>query len=113
MLEVCPRIRWMRDPTRGGLASALNELAAASDVGVVLDETAMPLRDAVSLIRGKKAGDALNRQSPVVVPHPSRSPLRRALRGEEESNAWSRSVAGLDALDFAGLLGGFGGHADS
>ena len=37
----------MRDPTRGGLSSALNELAAASNVGVVLDEAAVPLRPEV------------------------------------------------------------------
>jgi hydrogenase expression/formation protein HypE len=47
MLEACPRIRCMRDPTRGGLSSALNELAAASRVGVELDETAIPLRPEV------------------------------------------------------------------
>jgi len=46
-LEACPTIRCMRDPTRGGLASALTELAEASDVGVVLDEAALPLRPAV------------------------------------------------------------------
>jgi len=34
----------MRDPTRGGLSSALNELAEASNVGVVLNEEAIPLR---------------------------------------------------------------------
>jgi hydrogenase expression/formation protein HypE len=34
----------MRDPTRGGLASALNELAAASRVGVKLAEPALPVR---------------------------------------------------------------------
>jgi hydrogenase expression/formation protein HypE len=34
----------MRDPTRGGLSSALNELAAASGVGVALNEAAIPLR---------------------------------------------------------------------
>ena len=44
MLAVCPTIRCMRDPTRGGLASALNELAAASKVGVKLTEAAIPLR---------------------------------------------------------------------
>jgi hydrogenase expression/formation protein HypE len=44
MLEACPTIRCMRDPTRGGLSSALNELAAASRVGVELHETALPLR---------------------------------------------------------------------
>ena len=37
----------MRDPTRGGLSSALNELAAASRVGVKLDEAAIPLRPEV------------------------------------------------------------------
>jgi hydrogenase expression/formation protein HypE len=34
----------MRDPTRGGLSSALNELATASGVGVRLDDAAIPLR---------------------------------------------------------------------
>jgi hydrogenase expression/formation protein HypE len=47
MLEVAPSIRCMRDPTRGGLSSALNELAVASRVGVELDESAIPLRPAV------------------------------------------------------------------
>jgi hydrogenase expression/formation protein HypE len=44
MLEACPAIRCMRDPTRGGLASALNELAASSNVGVRLTEAAVPVR---------------------------------------------------------------------
>jgi hydrogenase expression/formation protein HypE len=43
MLASCPSIRCMRDPTRGGLASTLNELAAASCVGVKLDEAAIPI----------------------------------------------------------------------
>jgi hydrogenase expression/formation protein HypE len=47
MLEACPTIRCMRDPTRGGLSSALNELAAASGVGVELREAAIPLRPEV------------------------------------------------------------------
>jgi hydrogenase expression/formation protein HypE len=34
----------MRDPTRGGLASTLNEIAQASNVGVVIDETRLPVR---------------------------------------------------------------------
>ena len=44
MLEACPSIRCMRDPTRGGVSSALNELATASKVGVELNEAALPLR---------------------------------------------------------------------
>jgi hydrogenase expression/formation protein HypE len=47
ILQACPRTRCMRDPTRGGLSSALNELAAASRVGVELDEAAIPLRPEV------------------------------------------------------------------
>ncbi len=37
----------MKDPTRGGLASALHELAQKSGVGIVLDERAVPATDAV------------------------------------------------------------------
>src|SRR5437588_770216 len=47
VLAACPRTRCMRDPTRGGLSSALNELAAASRAGVALDEAAIPLRPEV------------------------------------------------------------------
>jgi hydrogenase expression/formation protein HypE len=47
LLSAAPGVRCMRDPTRGGLASALNELAIASRVGVDLAETAIPLRPAV------------------------------------------------------------------
>jgi hydrogenase expression/formation protein HypE len=47
MLEACPTIRWMRDPTRGGVSSALNEMAAASRVGVRLEEGRVPVRDEV------------------------------------------------------------------
>ena len=41
-------LRWMRDPTRGGLATALNELAEASGLAVVLAESALPVRPAVN-----------------------------------------------------------------
>lgn len=42
-----PGLRWMRDPTRGGVATALNELARDAKVAVVLDEEAIPVRPAV------------------------------------------------------------------
>jgi hydrogenase expression/formation protein HypE len=41
-------VRALRDPTRGGAASALNEIAAASRVGVALEEPAVPVPDAVA-----------------------------------------------------------------
>jgi hydrogenase expression/formation protein HypE len=47
MVAAEPAVRVLRDPTRGGLASTLNEIAAASRVGMVLDETALPIPGAV------------------------------------------------------------------
>ncbi len=41
-------VRVLRDPTRGGVASALNELAQASAVGVEIDEPALPVPGAVA-----------------------------------------------------------------
>jgi hydrogenase expression/formation protein HypE len=48
MLQTGTGIRCMRDPTRGGLSSALNEIAAQSHVGIELDERAIPLREEVA-----------------------------------------------------------------
>ena len=41
-------IRVMRDPTRGGLASALNELAEKSDIGFVINENKIPINPSVA-----------------------------------------------------------------
>ena len=46
-LQAAPGIRWMRDPTRGGVATSLNELARDSRLGIVLSEDAIPIRDEV------------------------------------------------------------------
>jgi hydrogenase expression/formation protein HypE len=43
ILGVEPDVHVLRDPTRGGLSSALNEIAAASRIGMVLDEPAIPI----------------------------------------------------------------------
>ncbi|MBU3937566.1 MAG: hydrogenase expression/formation protein HypE, partial [Proteobacteria bacterium] len=40
-------IHAMRDPTRGGLATTLNEFATSSRVGIVLEEGAVPVRPEV------------------------------------------------------------------
>ena len=47
MLEVTHSIRCLRDPTRGGLSSTLNEFAAQSRVGIVVEESAIPIREEV------------------------------------------------------------------
>lgn len=42
-----PGIRWMRDPTRGGVATSLNELARDCRLGINLLEESVPMRDEV------------------------------------------------------------------
>jgi hydrogenase expression/formation protein HypE len=42
-----PGIRWMRDPTRGGVATALNELARDCGLGIHIVEESIPVRDTV------------------------------------------------------------------
>jgi hydrogenase expression/formation protein HypE len=48
LLELGDALRFMRDPTRGGLASALNEVADAAQLAIALDEAALPVRPAVA-----------------------------------------------------------------
>lgn len=47
MLEDCADIHCMRDATRGGVATVLNEFAEASQCCIRIDETALPIRDEV------------------------------------------------------------------
>jgi hydrogenase expression/formation protein HypE len=48
MLAVAPDLHVLRDPTRGGLAAALNEIARAASVGVLLQERAVPVPSEVA-----------------------------------------------------------------
>jgi hydrogenase expression/formation protein HypE len=47
MMAASSRIHVLRDPTRGGLATTLNEIAKQSDVGIVLDEETIRIKPAV------------------------------------------------------------------
>jgi hydrogenase expression/formation protein HypE len=48
MLETAPNIHCLRDPTRGGLATTLNEIALQSQVGFMIDENKIPVRSEVA-----------------------------------------------------------------
>ncbi len=48
LLTAAPSTRWLRDPTRGGLGTVCNELAKATNLAVVLDETTLPVAPAVT-----------------------------------------------------------------
>ena len=47
MFSVDNDIHVLRDPTRGGLSSTLNEIAASSDAGILIDETVIPISEEV------------------------------------------------------------------
>jgi len=49
MVAAVPEIRCLRDPTRGGLSATLNELATQSGVGLVIEESAIPI---LPVVRG-------------------------------------------------------------
>ncbi|WP_119286574.1 hydrogenase expression/formation protein HypE [Azohydromonas sediminis] len=44
IVDAVPQVHVLRDPTRGGLATTLNEIAGQSRVGMLLDEAAIPVR---------------------------------------------------------------------
>ena len=48
MLKACPQIRLLRDPTRGGVAASLNEIATAASLGIEIDEQAIPVASPVA-----------------------------------------------------------------
>jgi hydrogenase expression/formation protein HypE len=47
MLDASPNIHVLRDPTRGGLATTLNEIATQSSLGILLDEKTLPIHPEV------------------------------------------------------------------
>jgi hydrogenase expression/formation protein HypE len=47
LLEACPETRVLRDPTRGGVASALNEIAQGSNAGIQIDEASISISEEV------------------------------------------------------------------
>ncbi len=48
IIDTCPDVHVLRDPTRGGVAASLNEIAEAANVGIEVDEQAIPVAQIVS-----------------------------------------------------------------
>ncbi|MDR2426666.1 MAG: hydrogenase expression/formation protein HypE [Endomicrobium sp.] len=48
ILKVCPDVRVMRDPTRGGAAAVLNEIAESSNVGIIIEYDKIPMANNVA-----------------------------------------------------------------
>ena len=93
VLEAAPgAVRCFRDPTRGGLASTLNEFAEQSQVDIVIDEDAVPVRDSV---RG--ACDMLGYDVFQVANEGKMVCVVAADRAEEALAAMRADVHGVDA----------------
>jgi hydrogenase expression/formation protein HypE len=92
ILNVCPEIHAMRDATRGGLATVLNEFALSSEVGIRLYEQSIPVREEVKSICEILGLDPLYLANEgklvVVVPQKDASSVLAAMRSHP---------AGLDA----------------
>ncbi|HEX6016761.1 MAG TPA: hydrogenase expression/formation protein HypE [Burkholderiaceae bacterium] len=86
MLEAVPDVRVLRDPTRGGLATTLNEIAAQSNVGMLIDEGAIPVRSQVQAACEFLGLDPLyvanEGKLVAVVPAASADALLRAMRAQ-------------------------------
>jgi hydrogenase expression/formation protein HypE len=85
LLDAAPSTRWMRDATRGGVGTICNELARDSNLTVVLEESALPVRPAVGAACELLGIDPLyvaneGKMVAVVAPDQSDAALR-ALRG--------------------------------
>jgi len=85
LLDAVPGVRAMRDATRGGVATILNEIAKAADVGVLVSEDDIPVRDEVrgacELLGIDPMYVACEGRLVAVVPGDSADAAVRALRG--------------------------------
>ena len=87
MLAACPAVRLLRDPTRGGVATSLGEIAAATGLGIEIDERAVPIRPAVAAaceILGLDPLQVANEGKLLaVVPGGAAAAILAAMRGHE------------------------------
>jgi hydrogenase expression/formation protein HypE len=105
VLRSVPEVHVLRDPTRGGLATALNEIARQSQVEIELDEAAVPVRAPVAAaceILGLDPLYAANEGKMVVVaPGDQAEAARRAMQDTAE---------GRQAVEIGRVLGGEAGR---
>jgi hydrogenase expression/formation protein HypE len=115
MVEAVPGIRALRDPTRGGLATTLNEIARQSGAGMVLKESAIPVRPEVSAACEFLGLDPLyvaNEGKLVAICAPGDAPrLLAAMRAHPQGR--DAAIVGeviADANHFVQMETGFGGR---
>jgi hydrogenase expression/formation protein HypE len=102
LLEAVPATHVLRDPTRGGLATALCEIAVAAQVGIRLDEAAIPVREEVraacELLGFDPLYVACEGRFLAIVPGASAEPALAAIRRAPGGEA-ARRVGSVGAQD--------------
>jgi hydrogenase expression/formation protein HypE len=87
MLDASPEVRWMRDPTRGGLTAALNEMVYSRRFGAVIYEDRIPVREPVKGACEMLGFDPLFMANEgkivAVVSHDAADPVLNAMKGHE------------------------------
>jgi hydrogenase expression/formation protein HypE len=100
LVAACPDVHVLRDPTRGGLASALNEISAASRVGVELREETIPIpgpvRAACEMLGLDPLHVANEGKLVAIVPAAFAEAVLAAMRGVPE---------GVDAVEIGRVVG--------
>ena len=109
LLAAAPGVRFVRDPTRGGLATVLNEIAEASQIAIEIDESATPIREEVKAFCEILGLDPLylaNEGKIVAIAPPNEadaalaaltSPSAREARRNRRTGTFGRARAGDDA----------------
>ncbi len=86
LLDACPDVHCLRDATRGGVATVLNEFAQSADVGFLIHEAALPVNEAVRGVCELLGLDALYMANEgklvAIVPAASASAALAALRAD-------------------------------
>ncbi len=106
MLEASTKIHCLRDPTRGGLASTLNEFAKQSNVGIIVEEDKIPVAEEVRAaceLLGFDPMHVANEGKLVAVVEPDDAD-RILARMKENSYGRNAAIIGKITTDYAGKV---------
>lgn len=107
MLKIEPKIAMLRDATRGGIAAVLNEIAAAANLGIIIEENKIPVREEVQGVCDILGFDALELANEgkiiAVVPKNSAENILAAMKNFEYGK--NAAVIGEVTEKFGGKVG--------
>ncbi len=108
ILRDVPEVHAMRDPTRGGLASTLNELADASGKGIVVEEDRLPVRPEVQgaceLLGIDPLTVANEGKVVVAVPQKRAEDVLRIMQGHEDASSGMAAIIGTVVKEHPGMV---------